>query len=123
MAKESVGMAVWYCCSTDGVNRGKRTTNKIPLENYSYHRIWIRPGTKAFSTDFFKLAIVNAEKIIYINGVKRFGRKEDYVPGRIELVKSFLKNQTGNSNYIICFVDHPSLWEGKNEIFIQIHEL
>ena len=82
----------------------------------------LAPGEKAFFDDFTKLLVVNAEKKIYINGIKNIKQKEKYISERMNLINSILKIQTENSSYIICFVDYPSFWKN-DEIFVRIIEI
>lgn len=79
-------------------------------------------GIQAFVDDFTKLLMVKAGNKIYINGVKRLKNKEAYIEERMKLIKAILAEQSDDSNYFICFIDHPALWKN-DDIFIQIFNL
>jgi hypothetical protein len=79
-------------------------------------------GQKAFVDDFSKLLHISAESKIYINGIKS-GNKEKYITERMALVRELLTNHSDQSDYTICFVEHPYCWERDKKVYVKIEKV
>ena len=80
------------------------------------------PGQKAFIDDFSKLLHIKATNKIYINGIKS-SNKEKYIAERMALIRELFVNRSDQSDYTICFVDHPYGWEKGKDPFVQIEKI